>query len=316
VPTNAPTKNATSGRVGRVYAVREDRTPCNLEDGSGRSYKPSVLLRAGQPAAAVHERAACGSVARALLRPASQGATNDRSKPALDESRVELTIGSYNVHRCVGADRKCAPERIARVIAELDVDVLALQEVDWGYHHAGTDQIALLAEMTGMHAIAGPTMTREGGHYGNVLLTRDETTAVRHVDLSVAGKEPRGAIDADLLVRERRVRIVVTHLGLRRFERAMQVDQILRSVNSAAPGSLTIVAGDLNEWRRNDHSLQALHVRFGRSRLRTFPARRPLFAFDRILVEPREALLSFTVHDSALARVASDHLPVRAVVAV
>lgn len=229
---------------------------------------------------------------------------------------MQLTVGSYNVHRCVGADRKCNPERIAQVIAELDVDVLALQEVDWGYHESGADQIAYLAEATGMHAIAGPTMTRDGGHYGNALLTRDATTAVRHVDLSVAGKEPRGAIDADLVVNGRSVRVVVTHLGLRRFERALQVEQILRSVKCASPGSLTIVAGDLNEWRRNDHSLQALHLRFGRSRVRTFPARRPLFAFDRILVEPREALRSFAAHDSALARVASDHLPVRAVIEV
>lgn len=57
-------------------------------------------------------------------------------------------------------------------------------------------------------------------------------------------------------------------------------------------------------------------MRFGRSRLRTFPARRPVFAFDRILVEPGSALQSFQVHDSALARVASDHLPVKAVVAL
>lgn len=227
---------------------------------------------------------------------------------------VQLTVASYNVHRCVGADRRCSPERIARVIAELDVDVLALQEVDGGYHVSGEDQLVRLATATGMHAVAGPTMSREGGTYGNALLSRDATTAVRHVDLSVRGKEPRGAIDADIEVAGRHVRVVVTHLGLRRFERSMQVEQILRSVRAAEDGRLTIVAGDLNEWRPNDRSLQALHVRFGRSRARTFPARRPVFAFDRILVEPREALVAFHVHDTRLARVASDHLPVKAVV--
>lgn len=227
---------------------------------------------------------------------------------------MQLTIGSYNVHRCIGADRRCTPERIARVIAELDVDVLALQEVDRGYHAAGEDQLADLVAATGMHAVAGPTMSGDGGTYGNALLSRDVTTAVRHVDLSVRGKEPRGAIDADLEIGGRHVRMVVTHLGLRRFERARQVEQILRSVRTAGEGRITVVAGDLNEWRPNDHSLQALHVRFGRSRLRTFPARRPMFAFDRILVEPRAALQSFHVHDTALARAASDHLPVKAVV--
>lgn len=228
---------------------------------------------------------------------------------------MELSVASYNVHRCIGADRRCAPERIARVIAELDVDVLALQEVDRGYHVAGDDQLAALSAATGMHAVAGPTMVRGDGTYGNALLTRAATTAVRHVDLAIVGREPRGAIDADLDVAGGRVRILVTHLGLRRFERAMQVEQILRTLRTMPGQALTIVAGDLNEWRPNDRSLQALHVRFRRSRLRTFPARRPLFAFDRILVEPADALLSFAVHDSTLARVASDHLPVRAVVA-
>ena len=197
-----------------------------------------------------------------------------------------------------------------------ELDVLGLQEVDCGYHTAGDDQLAFLAQATGMHAVAGPTMSRPTGHYGNALLTRDPATAVRHVDLSVTGKEPRGAIDADLVLAGRRVRVVVTHLGLRRFERAMQVAQILRSVTGADQGKLTIVAGDLNEWRRSDRSLQALHVRFGRSRIKTFPARRPVFAFDRILVEPRAALAEFAVHDSALARVASDHLPVKAIVEI
>ena len=229
---------------------------------------------------------------------------------------MHLTVGSYNVHRCIGADRRCSPERIARVIAELDVDVLALQEVDGGYHVAGEDQLVRLAAATGMLAVGGPTMAREGGTYGNALLSRGATTAVRHLNLSVQGKEPRGAIDADLEVAGRHVRVVVTHLGLRRFERAMQVEEILRTVRAAGEGRLTIIAGDLNEWRPNDHSLQALHVRFGRSRVRTFPARRPVFSFDRILVEPRDALVSFAVHDSPLARVASDHLPVKAVITV
>lgn len=262
-----------------------------------------------QDACAYERGGAWGAVAR-VPRAVARGLLAGTSL------RVQLTIGSYNVHRCIGADRRCAPERIAQVIAELDVDILALQEVDSGYHVSGDDQVAALAAATGMHAVAGPTMTRAGGTYGNALLSRAATTAVRHVDLSVRGKEPRGAIDADIVVAGRHVRVVVTHLGLRRFERAMQVEQILRSVRAAEAGLVTIVAGDLNEWRPNDHSLQALHVRFGRSRVRTFPAWRPVFAFDRILVEPRDALASFDVHDTPLARVASDHLPVRAVVSL
>jgi endonuclease/exonuclease/phosphatase family metal-dependent hydrolase len=233
---------------------------------------------------------------------------------ATQRHTMRLTVASYNVHRCVGSDGTCDPERIARVIAELDADIVALQEVDCGYHTAGADQIGFLADAAGMVAVAGPTMVRPTGHYGNALLTRKPTSTVRHVDLSVRGKEPRGAIDVDMQIADRMVRVVVTHLGLRRFERAAQVEQILRCVKVAAPGTLTIVAGDFNEWRPNDQSLRPLHLRFGRSRLRTFPARRPLFAFDRILVEPRDALRELRAHETALSRVASDHLPVRAVI--
>jgi endonuclease/exonuclease/phosphatase family metal-dependent hydrolase len=254
-----------------------------------------------------------------VLRPGSARAQRGRGARRRRWPRgvvgvVRLTVASYNVHRCVGADGSCDPDRVARVIAELDVDVLGLQELDGGYHVAGADQIGQLAAAVRMSPVAGPTMVRDSGHYGNGLLTRTPTSGVRHVDLSVRGKEPRGAIDVDLEIAHRRVRVVVTHLGLRRFERVMQVAEILRCVKVAPPGTLTIVAGDFNEWRPSDQSLRPLHVRFGRSRLRTFPARRPLFAFDRILVEPRDALREIAVHDTPLAREASDHLPVKAVI--
>src|SRR5262249_22306406 len=106
----------------------------------------------------------------------------------------------------------------------MDVDVLGLQEVDSGYHVAGADQIRFLAHASGMEAVAGPTLRSTVGHYGNALLSRHRTTAIRRVNLSVAGKEPRGALDVELAVGDWRVQVVVTHLGLRRFERVKQVE--------------------------------------------------------------------------------------------
>jgi hypothetical protein len=34
-----------------------------------------------------------------------------------------ISIGSYNIHSCVGLDRKCSPSRIADVLKELDCDI-------------------------------------------------------------------------------------------------------------------------------------------------------------------------------------------------
>ena len=41
-----------------------------------------------------------------------------------------VAIGSYNIHNCVGWDRRRLPARIADVLRELDCDIYALQEVD------------------------------------------------------------------------------------------------------------------------------------------------------------------------------------------
>jgi endonuclease/exonuclease/phosphatase family metal-dependent hydrolase len=49
---------------------------------------------------------------------------------------------------------------------------------------------------------------------------------------------------------------------------------------------------------------------------RSFPSRWPLFALDRVWVRPRDALVSFAAHRSALAARASDHLPVKAAIAL
>ncbi|WP_332459773.1 endonuclease/exonuclease/phosphatase family protein [Croceicoccus marinus] len=43
---------------------------------------------------------------------------------------MQLKIASYNIHKGVGLDRKCDPDRILSVLAELDADVVALQECD------------------------------------------------------------------------------------------------------------------------------------------------------------------------------------------
>jgi len=42
---------------------------------------------------------------------------------------VDLRIATYNIHRCRGLDRRVRPERIAAVLATIDPDIVALQEV-------------------------------------------------------------------------------------------------------------------------------------------------------------------------------------------
>jgi endonuclease/exonuclease/phosphatase family metal-dependent hydrolase len=221
-----------------------------------------------------------------------------------------LVIASYNVHRCVGQDGRCAPDRIGAVILELAADIVGLQEVD--SLEDGTsdlDQLAHLRRATGMHAVAGPALVRKDIGYGNALLSRRPIDRVRHFDISVPGREPRAALDTELEIQEKVVRVIVTHFGLRRPERRCQASLLLRLIQEHSVRPLVLL-GDFNEWIPRGPSLRQLRRALGRSHaVRTFPTRRPLFALDRIWVHPPSLLEQVSAHRSPLARVASDHLP-------
>jgi endonuclease/exonuclease/phosphatase family metal-dependent hydrolase len=221
-----------------------------------------------------------------------------------------VRIASYNVHQCVGADGRRDPGRVADVLREIDADVVGLQEVDARPGHGSdSEQMDFLARRLGLTAIAGPTIVRHDGTYGNALLTRRPVRDVRPIDLTFYRREPRGAIDADLDVDGALLRVVVTHLGLSPRERRWQVQKLVQHLG-AGPRDGVVVCGDINEWFGVGRPLRWLHRALGRCpALRTFPARLPLFALDRVWVRPREAMLGARAHASPTARVASDHLP-------
>jgi len=218
-----------------------------------------------------------------------------------------LRIASYNVHRAIGADRRTDPARILAVLREIDADVLALQEVE--AHDEGADMLAWLGRQTGFHAIAGTTLLRHDGHFGNGLLTRCPVKDKRLCDLSWRGREPRGAIAADLDCGGLALRVVATHLGLRPAERRDQVTQLLHLFKER-PHDRSVLLGDLNEWFLWGRPLRRLHRHFKQTpSVATFPARMPVLALDRIWTHPRTMLRRVTAHKSALSRAASDHLP-------
>lgn len=219
-----------------------------------------------------------------------------------------FTVATYNIHACIGADGRFDPARIAAVIRELDADIIALQEVE---HHSvdDLDLLEYLAYQTGHEALAGPTLFRETRHYGNALLTRLPLKSFKHIDLSVTGCEPRGAIEATFDAAGYELQIIATHLGLKPAERRWQVKQLLE-LKSQQEADISCLLGDVNEWLLWGRPLRWLHHHFSKQpHLPTFPTRWPIFALDRIWVSPQRCQTELLVHKSILARQASDHLP-------
>lgn len=236
---------------------------------------------------------------------------------------VAFRVATWNIHRCVGTDARFAPERVAAVIASLDVDIIGLQEVGWYYgDENGVDQFAYLAEATGL--VLYPALVKDHTHarFGNALLTRLPVEQVDALDVSQPLHTPRGGLMAVLRLSEKiRVRVVVAHLGLDPWERGRQCAQILASIDAADAGEEapipTLFMGDFNEWRRAAPRLRRLWSRFPDAAApRSFHSRLPTFPLDRILAAPPLKILAFDVLRNDLTRQASDHLPVRATVCV
>ncbi|HEY8539227.1 MAG TPA: endonuclease/exonuclease/phosphatase family protein [Steroidobacteraceae bacterium] len=235
-----------------------------------------------------------------------------------DARSNRLTVASYNLHSCVGWDGKRSPARIAEVLRELDCDIYALQEVDnQPGEHEESMQLEYLSNALDMAAVPGLRIVRHTGEYGNALLTRLPIVHVRRHDLSYSRAEPRGALDVELDLRGRPLRIIATHLGLRRSERRFQWHRLMVAIGEGSMEMPLIVIGDMNEWYRGAATLREAHLAFGEPPAPPgFPSFAPLLALTRIWVRPRSAIESVVIHRSALARQASDHLPLKAVLDV
>ena len=221
---------------------------------------------------------------------------------------MSLKLVTYNIHRAVGSDGRMDPDRIARVEHELDADVVALQEVEFGSELPGA-LLSTLSETMNAHVIEGATLRDERGHYGNAVLTRISPTQTQRIDLSAPRREPRGAIELDIEVANSRVQIIATHLGLRPAERRRQIRCLLDRLQDSS-ADVRVLLGDLNEWFLWGRPVRWLHRMFDRTPAPpTFPARKPRLALDRLWVTPGSALERVYVHDSDLARITSDHLP-------
>lgn len=232
-------------------------------------------------------------------------------------------ILTYNVHRCVGTDRKLDVGRVAEVIARLEPDIVALQELDVGRARTGgVDQAHQIARRLKMAFHFHPALRVEEELYGDAVLTTYPERMIQTGPLpglpSIPQLEPRGAVWISVEVEGRAVQVINTHLGLVPREQQVQASWI------AGPSWLehpmregpTILLGDFNAtgasvvYRTLAAKLAAARrLSPKRSPTSTFPSALPVLRIDHIFVSPEIKVHDVFAPFDPLTRLASDHLP-------
>ncbi|KRB51244.1 endonuclease [Rhizobium sp. Root708] len=230
----------------------------------------------------------------------------------------ELRVLTYNVHSCVGTDRRLDLSRIAEVIANTGAHIVALQELDVGrLRTGGVDQARQIASELRMDAHFHPALTVAEERYGDAILSALPMRLLKAGPLPSAG-ETRGALLAEIEVSGKKTIVLNTHLGLRAGERIAQVATLLGEDwlgNADLAASPIIVCGDFNAVPSST-AYKMLARRFtdarsvlGKRQRATYPSRMPFLRIDHVFVSEGIKVRAVEVANGANERRASDHLP-------
>jgi len=232
-------------------------------------------------------------------------------------------IVTYNVHRCVGNDRRLDVARVADVLAGLNPDIVALQELDVGRARTGgVDQAHEIARRLDMAWHFNPALTVLEERYGDAILTTFPERLVQAAPLPghpmIRSLEPRGALWVEVEIEGRPLQVINTHLGLVPREQQVQASWL------AGPSWLqhprcqgaSILLGDFNATATSvvyrtlvGRMSAARGLSPKRSPTSTFPSALPVLRIDHLFVSPQVKVLDVFVPFTPLVRAASDHLP-------
>ena len=231
-----------------------------------------------------------------------------------------VRIATYNIHKCIGLDRRFAPKRIVKVLRETDADVIALQEV---LCHSSTrereNQAGFIARELGMDYSFGKNRQIRNGPYGNAILSRLEIEESEKFDISIDKREPRGCLRTRIkLNKTKSIQFFNLHLGTSFFERRKQVHKLLAAhvLDDKRFTGKRIIAGDFNEWtnglttRLFKRKFKGVDARIHLGKRRTYPGVMPFLHLDHIYFDRDFRLQNAFLHRSRTALIASDHLPI------
>lgn len=212
-----------------------------------------------------------------------------------------MRVATFNIlHGLSPGDGRVEPGRLAEAVRSLDVDVLALQEVDRDQPRSGrADLTEVAAEAMGAveHRFAPALLGTpgeswvpaagspppEGPAYGIALLSRLPVAAWRVVPLprlrfpAPSREEPRVGLVAEISSPWGPVAVAATHLSFVPWWNGRQLGTLVATV-AGAPRPLLL--GDLNMGSRRAQAVSGLR---SSAQHPTFPAEAPARQLDHVL---------------------------------
>jgi endonuclease/exonuclease/phosphatase family metal-dependent hydrolase len=227
---------------------------------------------------------------------------------------ASLRIVTYNVHKCRGMDGRTSVARIGQVLAGLEADVIALQEII-GAGRLKPGQESELGAALGMASVMAPTRRRWGRLYGNAVLSRLPVDHAEQRTLTEGISEPRACQRVDLRTAVGLLHVYNVHLGTGVLERRRQAARLVDYAASRDARGPKIVLGDFNEWRRGQATrllserMESLDVARLLDRRRTYPGVFPLLHLDHVYYDGPIDITGADAPRTRLTLLASDHLP-------
>lgn len=213
-----------------------------------------------------------------------------------------LTVVTYNIHKGFSAlNRRLVVHEIRERLHALAPDVVFLQEVQGAHARHSRRHVAWpeaaqheFLSHEGGHSAYGRNASYRDGHHGNAIVSRFPILRSENIDISHHVLESRGLLHCEMAVPgwDEPLHCINVHLGLWGRSRRFQLDWLCSRIRDAVPERAPlVVAGDFNDWWGS--ATAVLSRELGLSEVfrgsqgrhaRSYPARLPLLALDRIYV--------------------------------
>ena len=212
---------------------------------------------------------------------------------------TRFTVLTVNIHKGFTAlNRRFILPELREAVRSVGADMVFLQEIH-GTHEQHPQrysdwpkmpQYEFLADSIWPQFAYGRNAVYPHGDHGNALLSKFQIIRHDNLDISQSGHENRGLLHCVLRLpgSGQQVHAICIHLGLREVHRQQQLRLLEQRISEIPADAPVVVAGDFNDWRQradlSQSGLEEVFVQTQGKPARTFPARLPLLALDRIYV--------------------------------